>query len=384
MFNKKTINDIDVRGKVVLVRTDYNVPIEYSENGEANILNDFRIKSSLPTLKNLIERGARKIIIISHMGRPKAVEGISDLDELEHLPNGTRKYSLRPVFNRLRDLLEAENLNFPMNFHTTPIFPRTRYSVSMKDADDDYRIEMLENLRFSKGEKSNLSDFADALLQVTGADLFVQDGFGVIHREHTSTSGIAKKLPSVAGLLLEKEYLTISEAFRNPKRPFVAVMGGAKISDKLPLIEKFVERADKIIVAGAIANTFLKYRVEKRVISVAEDETILDLGEKAIQKLESEISKAKMVVWNGTVGYAEFENFAEGSRRTCLQISKSTRDNGMKSIVGGGDTSAFALNWSNQNPKIADFSLISTGGGAALELMSGEILPGFEVLGDKA
>ena len=256
MFNKKTINDIDVRGKVVLVRTDYNVPIEYFENGEANILNDFRIKSSLPTLKNLIERGARKIIIISHMGRPKAVEGISDLDELEHLPNGARKYSLRPVFNRLRDLLEAENLNFPMNFHTTPIFPRTRYSVSMKDADDDYKIEMLENLRFSKGEKSNSSDFADALLQVTGADLFVQDGFGVIHREHTSTSGIAKKLPSVAGLLLEKEYLTISEAFRNPKRPFVAVMGGAKISDKLPLIEKFVERADKIIVAGAIANTF--------------------------------------------------------------------------------------------------------------------------------
>ena len=439
MFNKKTINDIDVRGKVVLVRTDYNVPIEYSENGEANILNDFRIKSSLPTLKNLIERGVRKIIIISHMGRPKAVEGISDLDELEHLPNGSRKYSLRPVFNHLRELLGAEDLNFPMNFHTTPIFPRTRYSVSMKDADDYYKIEMLENLRFSKGEKSNSSDFADALLQVTGADLFVQDGFGVIHREHTSTSGIAKKLPSVAGLLLEKEYLTISEAFRNPKRPFVAVMGGAKISDKLPLIEKFVERADKIIVAGAIANTFLKYlnvkvgksriedgqkevieqifrlaerkvgfeglrefiilpeevavakefskdaeRVEKRVNSVSEDETILDLGEKAIQKLESEISKAKMVVWNGTVGYAEFENFAEGSRRTCLQISKSTRDNGMKSIVGGGDTSAFALNWSNQNPEIADFSLISTGGGAALELMSGEILPGFEVLEDKA
>ena len=129
MFNKKTINDIDVRGKVVLVRTDYNVPIEYSENGEANILNDFRIKSSLPTLKNLIERGVRKIIIISHMGRPKAVEGISDLDELEHLPNGSRKYSLRPVFNHLRELLEAEDLNFPMNFHTTPIFPRTRYLI---------------------------------------------------------------------------------------------------------------------------------------------------------------------------------------------------------------------------------------------------------------
>ena len=438
MFNKKTINDIDVRGKVVLVRTDYNVPIEYSENGEANILNDFRIKSSLPTLKNLIERGVRKIIIISHMGRPKAVEGISDLDELEHLPNGSRKYSLRPVFNHLRELLEAEDLNFPMNFHTTPIFPRTRYSVSMKDADDDYKIEMLENLRFSKGEKSNSSDFADALLQVTGADLFVQDGFGVIHREHTSTSGIAKKLPSVAGLLLEKEYLTISEAFRNPKRPFVAVMGGAKISDKLPLIEKFVERADKIIVAGAIANTFLKYlnvkvgksriedgqneiieqifelaerkvgfnslrnfiilpedvavasefskdseRIEKPVTAVLKNEIILDLGEKSIQRIENEILNAKMIVWNGTIGYAEIENFAKGSSRTCSAISKATK-NGAKSIVGGGDTSAFVLDWSSQNVENADFSLISTGGGAALELMSGEILPGFEVLENKA
>ena len=438
MFNKKTINDVDVRGKVILLRADYNVPITYTESGEAEILNDFRIRTSLPTLKNLIERGAKKIIIISHMGRPNSVEGIADLDELEHLSNGARKYSLRPVFNHLRDFLRDEGLDFPMNFHTTPIFPRTRYSVSMKDAEDDYKIEMLENLRFSKAEKKNLPEFAEALVRVTGADLFVQDGFGVIHRAHTSTSEITKKLPSVAGLLLEKEYSTISQAFENPQRPFIAVMGGAKISDKLPLIEKFIERADKIIVAGAMANTFLKYlnievgksriedgqneiieqifqlaerkvgfenlrdfiilpedvsvarefsetteRIEKSVVAVSKDEIILDFGERAIQRIEREISNAKMIVWNGTIGYAEFNNFAKGSERTSLAISKATK-NGAKSIVGGGDTSAFVLNWLNQNSEIADFSLISTGGGAALELMSGEILPGFEVLEDKA
>ena len=438
MFNKKTINDVDVQGKVILLRADYNVPIEYSEDGSAKILNNYRIRSSLPTIKNLIERGAKKIIIISHMGRPKSVEGIADLDELEHLPNGTRKYSLRPVFNNLCKLLQAEGLNFPMNFHTTPIFPRTRYSVSMKDANDDYKIEMLENLRFSKAEKNNLPEFAEALAQVTGADLFVQDGFGVIHREHTSTSEIAKKMPSVAGLLLEKEYSTILQAFKNPERPFVAVMGGAKISDKLPLIEKFIEQADKIIVAGAMVNTFLKYlnvevgksriedgqneiieqifelaerkvgfnglrsfiilpedvavasefsknaeRIEKPVTAVLENEIILDLGEKSIQRIENEILNAKMIVWNGTIGYAEFDNFAKGSYQTCSAISKATK-NGAKSIVGGGDTSAFVLDWLSQNAESADFSLISTGGGAALELMSGEILPGFEVLENKA
>ena len=438
MFNKKTINDVDVQGKVILLRADYNVPIEYSESGSVKILNNYRIRSSLPTIKNLIERGAKKIIIISHMGRPKSVEGIADLDELEHLPNGTRKYSLRPVFNNLCKLLQAEGLNFPMNFHTTPIFPRTRYSVSMKDANDDYKIEMLENLRFSKAEKNNLPEFAEALAQVTGADLFVQDGFGVIHREHTSTSEIAKKMPSVAGLLLEKEYSTILQAFKNPERPFVAVMGGAKISDKLPLIEKFIEQADKIIVAGAMVNTFLKYlnvevgksriedgqneiieqifelaerkvgfnglrsfiilpedvavasefsknaeRIEKPVTEVLENEIILDLGEKSIQRIENEILNAKMIVWNGTIGYAEFDNFAKGSYQTCSAISKATK-NGAKSIVGGGDTSAFVLDWSSQNAESADFSLISTGGGAALELMSGEILPGFEVLENKA
>lgn len=436
MFKKKTINDVDVRGKVVLIRTDYNVPIEYDEKGDARISNDFRIKSSLPTIKNLIDRGVRKIIIISHMGRPNSVEGLSDLDELEHLPNGKRKFSLHPVFIRLKNLLKDDGLEFPMNFHTTPIFPRTRYSVSMADSNDDYKIEMLENLRFSKAEKKNSELFAEALLQVTGADLFVQDGFGVIHRAHTSTDAIAKKIESVGGLLLEHEVSTISRAFSTPERPFVAVMGGAKVSDKLPLIEKFIEKADKIIVAGAMANTFFNYfqlevgkskiedgqhdvieqiftlaekkvgfnnlknfiilpedlavstefssnaeRYEKRANKLDSDNYALDLGEKSISRFEKELSEAKMIVWNGTIGYAEFDNFAEGSKRAAAAISKATK-NGATSIVGGGDTSAFVLEWAD-NHEDSRFSLISTGGGAALELMSGEILPGLEVLENK-
>lgn len=444
MFNKKTIKDVDLRGKVVLLRADYNVPISYDENGDSHILNDFRIRASLPTLKFLLESGARKIIIISHLGRPNSVESLADLPELEHLKNGKRKFSLRPVFRKLQQLLAedfGENLedfkqNFPMNFHSTPIFSRTRYSVSMKQASDDYKIEMLENLRFSKDEKRNSAEFAEALLQITGADLFVQDGFGVVHRAHTSTSEITKKIPSVAGLLLEKEFSTISNVFENPTRPFVAVMGGAKISDKLPLIEKFVERADKIIVAGAMANTFFKYfnfeigkskiedgqnevieqifqlaerkvglkklskfiilpqdfavangnsnfRVEKNLREISQDDIILDLGEKSLSKIENILEDAKMIVWNGTVGYAEDSNFAEGSRRTAAAISKATKK-GAISVVGGGDTSAFVLDWSNSNKELAEFSLISTGGGAALELMSGEILPGIEALENKA
>ena len=444
MFNKKTIRDVDLRGKVVLMRADYNVPISYDENGDSHILSDFRIRASLPTLKFLLEQGARKIIIISHLGRPNSVESLADLPELEHLANGKRKFSLRPVFRRLRQLLAEEfgenlddfKLNFPMNFHSTPIFSRTRYSVSMKQADDDYKIEMLENLRFSKDEKRNSAEFAEALLQITGADLFVQDGFGVVHRAHTSTSEITKKIPSAAGLLLEKEVSTIKKAFENPERPFVAIMGGAKISDKLPLIEKFIERADKVIVAGAIANTFLKYhnfeigrsKIELGQDDVVEDienaaarkfgvdfrnnfqlpldvkiakdfspnesdfcvnfdeisstDYILDLGEASISRACEAISNAKTIVWNGTIGYAEFLNFAKGSNRIAQAISDATK-NGAISIVGGGDTSAFVLDWQEKHPEATHFSLISTGGGAALELMSGEVLPGLEVLPEK-
>ena len=444
MFNKKTIRDVDLRGKVVLLRADYNVPIEYSEGGEENILNDFRIRSSLPTINYLLENGVRKIIIISHLGRPNSVETLSDLSELEKLPNGKRKFSLRPVFNRLRKILAEDSrcdlnefkTDFPMNFHTTPIFARTRYSVSMKDADDNYKIEMLENLRFSKDEKANSLEFAEALSQVTGADLFVQDGFGVVHRSHTSTNAIVKKIPSVAGFLLEKEVSTILKALKNPREPFVSIMGGAKISDKLPLIEKFINLSNKMIIGGAIANTFLHWadfkigkskiefgqdeviegiierahqkfgknfgadfilptdvgvgtefssnsnRINKNLNEINKNDYILDLGDYSISRLTRAVESAKTIIWNGTVGVSELENFAKASEAVAVAISRATK-NGAISIVGGGDTSSFVLNWIEKNPEVAEFSLISTGGGAALELMSGNSLPGLEILPDR-
>ena len=444
MFNKKTIKDVDLRGKVILLRADYNVPIEYDATGDERILNDFRIRASLPTIRYLLEQGARKIVIISHLGRPNSVETLADLDELEKLPNGKRKFSLRPIFNRLYEVLAEEfneNLDdfkqhFLMNFHTTPIFPHTRYGTPIAEADDDYKIEMLENLRFSKAEKQNSAELAETLLQVTGADLFVQDGFGVVHRAHTSTDEITRKMPSVAGFLLEKEVSTIAHVFENPEKPFVAVMGGAKISDKLPMIEKFIERADSVIVGGAMANTFLafhgaeigrskiergqeeiiadieakarrkfgaKFReqfllpadfgvakevaktAERREMAISElksDDYILDVGENFSNYTAQVIENAKTIVWNGTVGMAEFANFANGSAQVAAAISRATK-NGAISIVGGGDTSAFAMNWAWENPDLAEFSLISTGGGAALELMSGNILPGLEALPDK-
>lgn len=444
MFNKKTVKDVDLRGKVVLLRADYNVPIEYSTSGDVRILNDFRIKSSLPTLNFLLENDVRKIIIISHLGRPKSVEALADLDELEHLENGKRKFSLRPVFDRLRELLSEQSgmdlaefkLDFPMNFHTTPIFTRTRYAVSMKQADDDYKIEMLENLRFCVDEKKNSIEFAEALLQVSGADLFVQDGFGVIHRAHTSTEAITRKIPSVAGLLLEKEVSTISKSLSDPTRPLSVVMGGAKISDKLPLIEKFIDRADDIILGGAMANTFLDYhkfeigkskietgqqeviedielrarkkfgeefrkhfilpvdfgvgeefsknaiRKSLRLNELGKNDLILDIGEKYSKYCQMILENAKTIIWNGTVGVSEFDNFSTGSQKIAEAISKATK-NGAISIIGGGDTSALALDWMEKNPDLAEFSLISTGGGAALELMSGEILPGLEALQNK-
>lgn len=444
MFNKKTIKDIELQNKIVLLRTDYNVPLKQLKDGSDVVANDFRIRSSLDTINYLLAQNVKKIIIISHLGRPRSVEGLSDVSELERAENGTRKYSLRPAFNRLTELMaeqygddvETFHNNFPMNFHSMPIFARTRYTMPINQANDNYKIEMLENLRFSIDEKKNSSELAEALLQVSGADVFVQDGFGVVHRAHASTDAITKFVPSVAGLLLEKEVMTIQQAFMDPKRPFVAVMGGAKVGDKLPLINRFIEQADKILVSGALANTILchkgynmaKSRVEsgqadiiddiyraasqktnnidnfiilpkdvgvadeflsssqrhnKAVDSLNPSDIALDIGEVSITEAVSSLDSAQTIVWNGTVGYAEFDKFALGSSRIAQKIAERTAQ-GALSVVGGGDTSSFVLDWQKKSPEPNQFSLISTGGGAALELMSGTKLPGVEALEDKA
>ncbi|RYC72919.1 phosphoglycerate kinase [Candidatus Nanogingivalis gingivitcus] len=437
MFNKKTVKDASLKDKVVLLRADYNVPISYDDNGSAHILNDFRIKASLPTIEYLINQGVKKIIIVSHLGRPQSVESLADIDELEKLPNGKRKYSLMPVFKHLKNLLQERDYYFPMNFHATPIFSRTHYPVPIAKADDDYKIEMLENIRFCKDEKRNSLGLAQALKQITGAGIFVQDGFGVVHRGHSSTEAIAKIMPSYAGLLIEKEVGTLYSMLTTPKRPFIAVLGGGKISDKLPLIEKFIALSDKILITGAIANTFLQYkgynigkskiedgqteiiesiyekairkvgiqnidnfiilpsdiavkvegtnskRIDKDLADINNNDSILDIGHKTIRMVKNELKNAETVIWNGTAGVTELEGFKAGSAAIAESMHEIAK-NGGTSIIGGGDTSSFVLNWCEDKKVDAnDFSLISTGGGATLELISGEILPGLEILPSK-
>lgn len=437
MFNKKTIRDVDLRGKTVLVRADYNVPIEYLENGDARILSNFRVRASLPTLRFLIGAGVKKIVLISHLGRPESFNNLSEFARAERLENGDLKFSMKPVFDELRILLAAEmGRNLLMNFHPVPIFPETKFFTSLKESPDNYKIEMLENLRFFKGEKKNSPEFAQKLLEITGADLFVQDGFGVIHREHTSTSAITQILPSVAGLLLEREVSTIFKALQNPSRPLSVVMGGAKISDKLPLVENFIDKSDNLILGGALANTFLDFynfevgkskieaeqdqvilQVESRAHAkfgeefrkkfilptefgvskefsktvlrrpanlnqIQKDDIILDIGEDYAKYCAKILKNSKTIIWNGTLGVSELDNFSVGSEIIAEAISEATR-NGATSIIGGGDTSAFALKYLEENPEVGKFSLISTGGGAALELMSGKNLPGLDALQDK-
>ena len=292
-------------------------------------------------------------------------------------------------------------------------------------------VVLLENLRYYAEEEANDEKFAEKIAKSTGARYFVQDGFGVVHRAHASTDAITHYIPGVSGLLLEREYVTITGAMEHPKRPLVAVMGGAKISDKITVIERLVGVADRIVIGGAMANTFLKYKgyhvgaskveggqesvldgiysaahdkseghaddfimlpadvaVAKEVSEtatrrnvalgeVAEDDIILDIGEKAIDNMVSAIKGAKTVIWNGTLGYAELPEFAHGSARLALELASNPE---ITSIIGGGDTADFVLKWDGNGGE--SFTHVSTGGGASLELMAGKKLPGVESLLD--
>lgn len=402
-FFKRTVKDIPVRGKTVLVRADYNVPL--TKKGE--ISDDFRIRASLPTIKYLLKQGC-KVAIISHLGRPKGRD---------------KSLSLEPIANRLSELLDK-----PVTFVADCIGDKV--SVAVKKAPKT-SVLLLENLRYYPEEEANDFEFAREIAKRTGARDFIQDGFGVVHRAHASTDAITQFIPSVAGLLLEKEYTTITSAMSDPKRPLVAVMGGAKVSDKMPLIERFVSVADRIIIGGAMANTFLKYKgyevgrsvvedsqgqvldnlysaahkkapdhaddfimlpcdvavademsekAERRVVSikdVSKNDIILDVGDGAIEAIVKEVSGAKTVIWNGTLGYAEYPEFAHGSARLALQLATSDKTT---SVIGGGDTADFVLTWDGGSGD--SFSHVSTGGGASLELMSGIKLPGVESLLD--
>lgn len=354
-FRKKTVENVDVAGKVVLVRVDYNVPMK-----DGAVVEDMRIRASLPTINYLIEQGAKKVVLISHMGRPEG----------EVKP----EFSLLPIAKSLENLLVGKTVRF---------CPETTGDDVKRAVEDlpDGGVLLLENLRFSAEEENNSDEFAKAIVDSTGAELFVQDGFAVIHRAHASTDAIARILPAVAGFLVENEVTKLEGAIKNPEHPLVVIIGGAKVEDKTPMIEQFLPIADEIIVGGKIAAD--GYEATDPKIYVAEDfvedETgaKLDVGEKTGMHIVSSVLRAKTVVWNGTLGKTEDERFAKISTSVAVAMSESNAT----TIIGGGDTAGFVEGLIRKNPDL-HYSLISTGGGASLELLSGKKLPGLEVLQD--
>lgn len=404
-FFKQTVRDLPLRHGShyrVLVRVDYNVPLKDGE-----VSDDLRIRAGLPTLQYLLEHGC-SLVLISHLGRPEG----HDLS-----------CSLEPAAKRLGQLI-GQDVIFVDD--TTGDAALQAVKKAPKGS-----VVMLQNVRFDAREEDNDLEYAKEIARVAQADFFVQDGFGVVHRAHTTTEAITHQLPSVAGLLLEKEYATISKAMEDPERPLVAIMGGAKVSDKIQVVERFVKLADKVLIGGAMANTFLDYkgysmgtskvepdqketldgiyaaarkkagdniddflilptdvavahafeesekRVNKSIDHIESDEMALDIGDDSIEHYTSAIAEAKMVIWNGPLGVDMFRNFAHGSARVALTLATHSE---IKSIVGGGDTADFVLKWDAQ--KGGSFTHVSTGGGASLDLMSGKKLPGVEALLD--
>lgn len=397
MLNKKTLEDLQVQGKRVLVRCDFNVPMDDNRN----ITDDRRITSSFPTIEYLIDNGA-KVILMSHLGRPKG--------------EANPKLSLQPVAEKLSELLKKK-----------VIFAKDDKVVSkdvkkiisnMKDGD----VALLENTRFRKEEEENDESFAKELASL--GDLYVNDAFGTSHRAHTSNVGISEQLPSAVGYLVQKEIDIMGKALENPERPFIAVLGGVKVSDKIEVIENLLNKVDSVLIGGGMAYTFLKakgYEVGTSVLeedkidlakgliqkakekgvklllpidiiaakefkndtefrtvaidNIPEDMMGLDSGEETMALFAEEIRNAKTIVWNGPMGVFEMENFKKGTEALAKAMSQTK---GI-TIVGGGD-SASAVEKSGYDKGITH---ISTGGGASLELLEGKTLPGIAAIDDK-
>jgi len=399
-MNKKTIRDVEVQGKRVLVRVDFNVPIK---NGV--ITDDTRITAALPTLKFLLDHGAA-LVLMSHLGRP-AGTGFEEA------------YSLKPVAARLSELLGREVKMAP-----DCIGPEVE---AMAAALKPGEVLMLENTRFYKGESKNDLTIAEGLAKL--GDLYVNDAFGAAHRAHSSTEGVARYLPAVAGFLMEKEIEFLSKAIENPERPYVAIIGGAKISDKIGVIRNLLAKVDWLLIGGGMANTFLAAQGYEMGDSLVEPESIevakelmalggnklilpvdgvladafaadahtriaavneigagwrmLDIGPQTIELFKSKIAGAKMVVWNGPMGVFEMPPFAKGTVAIAEMLAESSAISGAISgaitIIGGGDSVAAI-----QQAGLADkMTHISTGGGASLEMLEGKTLPGLAALADK-
>ena len=419
-YNKKTIYDVDLKGKKVLLRCDFNVP-QNKETGE--ITSNKRIVAALPTIKYLLENGAA-VIACSHLGKPvatfdsfvkKQVEKGKNAEDVtrEQWEKSLKKLTLAPVAKRLSELLGQEVI-----FATDIVGEDAQAKAA---ALQPGQIMLLENLRFDKGETKNLPEFAKALADM--AEIFVSDAFGTVHRAHASTAGVAAYLPAYSGLLVDKELSIMGKALDDPKRPFVAVLGGAKVSDKIAVINNLLEKADTIIIGGGMAYTFMKaqgYEVGKSLLesdridyakemiekaqakgvkfllpvdnycasefsadaepvyvegSIGEDLMGMDIGAKTAEMYSEAVKGAGTIVWNGPMGVFEFEKFAEGTKTMARALAES----GAVTIVGGGD-SASAVEKLGFADKITH---ISTGGGASLEFLEGKELPGVACLLDR-
>ncbi len=389
--NKKTVQDVNVDGKKVFLRVDFNVPIS-----DGKVSDNERIIAALPTIHYLLLHNA-KIILASHLGRPKG--------ERNH------KYSLRPVVKELSEILDK-----PVIFIEDCLNEDTKKAI---DKLKNGEIMLLENIRFYPGEEANDDNFARALASL--ADIYVNDAFGTAHRAHASTAGIAKYLPAVAGFLMEKEVKCLSAALHNPAHPFISIIGGAKVSDKIQVIENLLNIVDKLLIGGGMANTFLAaqgYNMQKSLVEqervdwakqllatkvannlllpvdviaakdidtsdvievdadkLPEGYMALDVGSKTRQLFGAAIADAKTIIWNGPLGLFEKEAFAKGT----FELLKTVADSDAFSIVGGGDSVAAV----NQAGLASEISHMSTGGGASLDFLAGKVLPGIAVLNDK-
>lgn len=394
-MNKKSVRDIDVAGKRVFVRVDFNVPIH-----DGVITDDTRIRETLPTIKYLIEQGA-KIILASHLGRPKG--------------QVVEEFRLTQVAKRLSELLGGK----PVAKADETVGDAVKAQVEKLNNGD---ILLLENVRFYPGEEKNDPEFAKQLAEL--ADIYVNDAFGAAHRAHASTEGIAHHLPAVSGLLMEKELEVLGKALQEPERPFTAIIGGAKVKDKIGVIENLLNIADNILIGGGIAYTFFKaqgYEIGKSLVDeekldlalgfiekakeknvnfylpvdivvgddFSEDANVqvvdvdkipadwegLDIGPKTREIYADVIKKSKLVVWNGPMGVFEMDKFAEGTKA----VAQACAETEGYTILGGGDSAAAAEKF-----QLADkMNHISTGGGASLEFMEGKALPGVVALNDK-
>jgi len=388
---KLTLKDIDLKEKVVLVRADFNVPLD----ADLNITDDIRIQATIPTLKFILENGAKKLVIISHLGRPDG--------------KPVAKYSLKPVAARLKELLGQDVL-----FLNDCVGDNIKSEIDKTNV----KVILLENLRYHAQEEANDAGFAKQLASL--ADIFVNDAFGTAHRAHASTQGVTHFLKSAAGFLLEKEIKYLGGAVTHPQKPFMVILGGAKVTDKIGVIEFLLPKCDAIIVGGGMAYTFLKAqgkqignsKLEKDKLDIAQgileqakklnkeillpiDHVVVDnidpaakteivgenipdgkiavdIGPKSVKLFEDKLSTAKTIVWNGPLGIFEIDAFSKGTKDVAEFIAtlKTT------SIIGGGDTAAAIAKF-----KLEDkMSHISTGGGASLEFLEGKILPGIAAL----